>query len=282
MRRNLSILLLCLSLSAGKLCGQIIEIPDLVHTFEELQHADENCLVMFDVDETLIVPSDPLLWSSAREIFKKIKEKTLDNPDIVSPATHQKGFFSGQIMSRLDYQLVDAKVLEIITDLQKRQIKTIAFTKMMTGPLGIIPSMQDWRIKQLLERGFNFSQAFPDIKLHIIPELPSSGKSALYTHGILFANDQHKGPVLVAFLEQIGWTPKKVIFVDDRLDYLETVEASLKDTGIEFLGYHYTATHKHPPIDEELATLQLMHLAVHGLWLNHHEAKEQLQRKFDY
>lgn len=90
---------------------------------------------------------------------------------------------------------------------------------------------------------------------------------------MLCANKQDKGPVFVAFLEAIQWKSRQVIFIDNRLDYLKSVEAALDGTGIEFIGFHYKDVENSPRIvNEHLAKFQLMHLAKTGEWLSDQEA----------
>lgn len=256
----------------------IIEAPNL-NQFEETLHTiDKQSFVLFDVDETLLIPKDLILNPSAREIWNQYAKETIENPEIVSPGKYDDQYFLGQVLSKIEYEVVDPKVVEIIHSLQTRKIKTIAFTRMPIGSLGIIPSMEDWRIEHLKKHQFDFSEAFPQFE-EMKVNVASTGISSLFKKGMLCANKQDKGPVFVAFLEAIQWKPRQVIFIDNRLDYLKSVEAALDGTGIEFIGFHYKDVENRPRVvNEHLAKFQLMHLAQTGEWVSDHEASAILLR----
>lgn len=147
---------------------------------------------------------------------------------------------------------------------------------MATGPLGTIPSMEDWRLEQLRKHNIDFSSAFPKFPELKINSLATCGKPSLFKQGLLCANRLEKGPVLIAFLESVEWKPSKVLFLDNRLDYLQSVEKSLESTGIEFIGFYYSDVDDRPCIvNEDVVKFQIMHLAKTGVWLSDHEALEQ-------
>lgn len=250
----------------------IIEAPNLNQFEESLQTIDQQSLVLFDVDETLLLPKDLILNPYAREIWNQYAKETIENSEIVPPGKYDDQYFFGQVLSKIEYEVVDPKIVEIIRSLQSRDIKTIAFTRMPIGSLGIIPSMEDWRIEHLKKHQFDFSKAFPqfeEIKIDVL----STGIPSLFKKGMLCANKQDKGPVFITFLEAIQWKPLQVIFIDNRLDYLKSVENALDGTGIEFIGFHYRDVENRPRfVNEYLAKFQLMHLAKTGDWLSDQEA----------
>lgn len=253
----------------------IIEAPNLNLFEETLQTIDQQSLVLFDVDETLLVPKDLILNLYAKNEWNQYFKETFENPAIV-PSGYDYRNLSGQIFSKMEYEVVTPKVLELVRSLQLRNIKTIAFTKMPIGSLGMISSMEDWRIEHLKKHQFDFSSAFSqfqEIKINV----SSTGIPCLFKKGVLCANKQHKGPVLTAFLEAIQWKPAQIIFIDNRLDYLQSVEKALEGTDIKFIGFYYREVENRPYIvNEELARFQLLHLARTGKWLNDQEAAEVL------
>jgi len=272
--KKLLLALLTSCLLFANLSALIVEAPNLDPFEKELENVDQNSFVLFDVDETLLVPKDLILNPYAREIWNNFAKETIKNPIIVPPGKHHDEYFLGQVLSKIEYEVVDPKIVEIIRTLQRKNIKTIAFTKMPVGSLGIIPSMEDWRIEHLKKHQFDFSAAFPhfqETKINVL----STGISSLFKKGVLCANKQDKGPVLTAFLEFIRWKPSKVIFIDNRFDYLKSVEIALEETGIEFIGFHYKDVENRPRIvNDSLAKFQLMHLAQTGEWLSDQEASE--------
>ncbi|KAF3361638.1 hypothetical protein PHSC3_001761 [Chlamydiales bacterium STE3] len=276
--KKLLFVFIALSQFFTSLSALILEAPNLDLLEKELEKVDQQSFVLFDVDETLIVPKDLILNPYVRETWNNYARETIENPSIIPLGKDGDEYFFGQVLSKIEYEVVDPKVVEIIHSLQKRQIKTIAFTKMRTGSLGIIPSMEDWRIEHLKKHSFDFSSSFPQIQEVRIDVLESGGRSSHFKHGLLCANRQEKGPVLMAFLAKIKWKPAKVLFIDNQLDYLKSVETALEGTGIEFIGFHYTEVERRPrSINENLARFQLIHLAKTGEWLRDCEALQLME-----
>ena len=66
------------------------------------------------------------------------------------------------------------------------------------------------------------------------------GPPPLYSRGVLYDSPEDaKGPVLEAFLNHIGYRPKRIVFVDDKEPNLESVAAACKRMDIDFVGMHY-------------------------------------------
>ena len=61
-----------------------------------------------------------------------------------------------------------------------------------------------------------------------------------YKHSILFAGNNDKGEALLCFFRLMNYHPKKVIFIDDKLKYLMSVEKALESHNIEFVGIRYS------------------------------------------
>jgi len=271
------LILITLSALFFKVDAQIIDAPNLDAFEIALKDVDQTSLVLFDVDETLVQPKDLILRLGARESWDQYAQETLHNPEVVHPEEFNEEYFLGQMLASIGFEVVDPKIVSIVQALQKQQIPTIAFTKMLTGSLGMIPSLEDWRLAHLKKHQLDFSSAFPqfpNLKLNVFEGCENSSS---YKQGLLCANKQDKGPVLRAFLAQIAWTPVKVLMIDNRADYLNSVEESLQGSGINFIGFHYTAVEDNPcAINESLAKFQLMHLAKTGIWLSDEEALKKM------
>lgn len=123
------------------------------------------------MDETLLLPQDLILNPHIRETWNQYAYETIMNPKIVPPGKYDDQYFLGQCLSKIEYEVVDPHVLELIRSLQRRNIKTIAFTKMLVGSFGIIPSLEDWRIEHLKKHQFDFSSASPqfqEIRINVL------------------------------------------------------------------------------------------------------------------
>lgn len=111
-------------------------------------------------------------------------------------------------------------------DLKSRTIKTITLTYCSVGSLGSIKSIEDWRINELYELWVKFDFAFQNfnkIELNSLAKL--NGYYPLYKQGILFCLQPVKGEALGVFLDHIKCFPNKVVFIDDKIEHLKSVQA---------------------------------------------------------
>lgn len=104
-----------------KLSAFIVDAHNLEPFEKAIENIDQHCLVLLDVDETLICSKDMILRPRAIKIWNKHAEEILENYD--------SDYFLGQVLATMEYELVDPSIVAIISSLQQRNIKTIAFTK---------------------------------------------------------------------------------------------------------------------------------------------------------
>ncbi len=61
-----------------------------------------------------------------------------------------------------------------------------------------------------------------------------------YRHGILFCGASgDKGKILRTFLAEVYFRPELIVFIDDTLENLQSVESAAEVLGIPFVGLHY-------------------------------------------
>ena len=76
------------------------------------------------------------------------------------------------------------------------------------------------------------------------------------------------------------WYPKKVVFIDDSIGYLESVEQVLNEMGIDFIGFHYMEGEELPcTLDNKVAEFQFRYFAENVKWLSDDQAKEMMKNK---
>jgi len=235
-----------------------------VQSFEEAGDIDPQALVIFDVDEVLITPDDLVL--RARGFYSRYEKEI--TPELLSIA-----------IAETQFRLVDPKAEKFVGSLHDRGIKTLALTRARTGKFGVIECCEDWRIQQLARFNLDFSKSFS----HLSSMTFSEGESpALYKQGILFVGDAEvsKGELLVAFFDRTGFYPGKVIFFDDQMKNLRSVEKEMKDRGIPFQGFLFDAF-KDEVLDVEIAEKQVLHLIEKRKWLPEAHAKIQIVDSLD-
>lgn len=187
-------------------------------------------LVLFDVDETLITLTDrldfswpfrlQLLWHFPQFINKQAWE-----------------FVYSHLWQQAEFLLVEPIVAQFIQQLRSCGCIVLGLTSMESGSYGVIPNMPEWRYQTLAHFGIVFTQMFGD-SIFINFSSYRNNYPVLYK-GILCANQQPKGKVLKAFLQQYNIQPKKIIFFDDQIEALQSVGDVCVQLHIPYALYKY-------------------------------------------
>jgi|GEM_PF-1355015 len=264
MKRFLLFLLTIVSISADI---QIIDSFDRL----DFQVMDHETLVIFDVDDVLIMAEDQLLQPpSWNQLYR------------LAGPLFQKGhtFPLSLLYTETARRVIDPSIIATIQDLQARGVPVIALTSCATGAFGHLSNIQKWRIDDLRKLGFDFSHAFAGCHSFVFNELQQSGAPApLFEEGILFSKGYTKGEVLSAFLERQNLHYSTIYFLDDLIENLLTVEEAAKARGSHFKGYQYVGAIAHfKPVDPLVIQTQWNHLLEKNEWLTDKQVEERLYR----
>ena len=242
-----------------------------------LENADVETLVVFDIDNTLYSPKDLLLRPCGIDFFKQLIFQYA-----AQISSEQLRYLSSIMITQRSVDLIDPNIPGIIKELQSNDIKTMALTAMQTGPYGQIESMEDWRYEELRKLDIDFRTAFPEYPHIIFEDMNKTYGQPVFKQGILASSRHTKGDVLVAFLKHIRWHPKKVIFIDDHIEFIDSVSEEMKSRGIQFSGFHFvTEQFSTEKVNEEVARLQFKYLIEHATWLSDSQALEVLNEFSD-
>lgn len=246
----------------------------------ELSHLNKNSIVLLDIDYTLIAPVDLIFSPSGLNHLPKLIKEALENPETITKGKYSLDYLKNQVFLQAKFALVDEKFPSLINQLKQEGVLVLAFTAIEASKEKI-----EWRIQQLAKFGFDFSSIFPTVPSLVfskddLQEFPPAFKS-----GVLFASKHPKGEVLKQFLNQIfnllQWHPDKIVLIDDQIENLTSVEVSMQEMEIPFIGFWFqeVANRAYKP-DLLLAEFQFKYLAETGIWLSDEEArKEQEARK---
>ncbi|MFV9930420.1 MAG: DUF2608 domain-containing protein [Rickettsia endosymbiont of Haemaphysalis japonica] len=185
-----------------------------------IKNAPTRASIFIDVDDTLITPKSKTFKKPPyNQIMDRIKENKIsyDNyEEITSNWRLQRKVI-----------LIDEEWVEVINKL-KEKFPVYGLTQMNTGVFGNIPSMQDWRYKELKELGIEFSD---NEKLAIY----NSGQKddAIFYKGIFITGNHSKSGTLSKFSEELNTS--FIVFVDDRAKHIEDVGDYCKKNKIGFL-----------------------------------------------
>src|SRR3989338_2901932 len=113
-------LVFCLifSFCALSLDGKIVQIDDIRLFEQEAGELNADTLVLFDVDQTLIMMQDAILWPHAKELSQKIMSEIHENPDLVSLGDkYPEGVLLSRVLSTTKWVTVDPQSVAIVQKL---------------------------------------------------------------------------------------------------------------------------------------------------------------------
>lgn len=170
----------------------------------------DDPLIIFDIDKTLIKYNPQ--YKMARNYLKKFDLKSFDI----------KWFFA---------EPMEDVGSEIINKIQKKNFKIIALTACKK-------MVNYYKFYQLQMLGLDFSHSFPHIPNYDI--IPAALNRAFYKNGVICSGKNEKGIVLEKFLKQNDIHPSQIIFIDNALKNISSVQQSAEKLAIPFTGIWYT------------------------------------------
>jgi len=219
----------------------------------EFEKSDLDTLVLLDIGGTLLAFCDPLLHKAHEKWTKEWFEKNC--PNITKEETIKLVRIVEEVTT--NWRLIDANWPAAVSKAQSKDAKVVAFTKVL-GLKG--------------KRAQNLA-AFGVILKNDLPTL-SSGTLYEYSDGVIATEEPLKGPVLEEVLQNMAKKPKKIIFVDDRLEQIQSVEETCLKHDLSSISFHYTATLAIPDLDVTVADQQLHTLVKQHRWVPAQHARQ--------
>jgi hypothetical protein len=269
----------------GKLQASSSKIS-LVNNFSFLQNnldtLTQDTLVIFDYRSVIGIHEDiyDRGYKSERSKHKTIRAirdpQSPHYPDLDMlereklRAIHKKAFSN--------FVLIDPALPGIIRQLQERGIKVIALTRF---GLSVQTETKNQRYEDLLRYGIDLSYAFPSQERINFTNLGSRKHIPTFDHGILSNGPScSKGKLLTTFLEHANWWPKRVLFFDNSLKQIESVQKALEPFNIPFQGFEYTGAQDMPAIfNPKLEAFRLDYLVKKRRWLHSSKALQKMAKR---
>lgn len=217
----------------GSASAEIREVQSIAEVTEIHKKVDQETLVILDVDNTLITAEGNLgsdQWFYY--LFKVYKMAGIDEKRALVKAVDTWN----RVQSSIHVRAVEKAFPVWVNQLQADGVRTLALTA--RGE-----EISDITSKQLQSIEVRFKgRSLVDHELKISGKSLESKADALFREGILFVGENNdKGKVLVHFLRRVGYSPKKIIFVDDKVKHVNNMEAAVKALGIPCFNYRYGA-----------------------------------------
>lgn len=259
MKRFLLVLLLLFTIQIH------CEIFEIQHFQEIYSFLTPDTLIILDIDDTLLNTKQML---GSDEWFK-LRICQHQKNGLTSHESFEKTISEWEAIRHLtQMELVEPGIDKIIQDLQNE-----GFLVMCLTTQGLALATCTWR--QLLEAQIDLTHTPPcrdDCYFKV------DGHGNLYRAGILFTSGCHKGHSLFGLLDIIGYTPQRILFVNDKKSHLIPVEEIARDRGIDFIGLRYGFSDaRKAAFCEEIANYQFMYSTFSRL-ITDEEAKYQLMQ----
>lgn len=222
-----------------------------------------NSLILFDIDDTLISTVDTMGHTSPPLLFKL--RALIKHPQLLFRKNWE--YYYSIMWQQTEWFIIEPDTVSIIADLKKQDCIVLGLTSMETGTFGTMENFPEWRSQILTQLGIEFSHKFPNAIFNKLPR-HRNNYPELY-NGLLCCNQQSKGLVVSAFLDQFQLQPNMIIFFDDSANNLASVEDACKQRNIPFKGFQYRGAEKlSQKWDMQKALLQLDYLIQNKKWLS--------------
>jgi len=224
--------------------AQIIEIKN----FGEIEkHVTPDTLLLLDIDDTLLIPAQML---GCDEWFQ-CRWQHYQNEGFSKSDSLEKSLAEWEAIRHLTkMEIVESGTEEIVAKLQDQKFTVMGLT---TQGLALATRTE----QQLNENAIDLTLTAPSDHDHY---LTVNEHGVLFRNGVLFTSGTHKGKALFGLFKQLGYTPKRIVFINDKATHLQAVEVIAEEQGVEFIGlrYAYSDTRK-AAFSREVANYQFLH-----------------------
>lgn len=243
----------------------LITVQSIYEIQNALSSLQEGAVIFIDVDDTLITPKSKIFhWKSPyRFLIDDLKKDRAQIPNFETILSHWRLQRETMLVAHEWPQFMN---------LLKKQYPVYALTKMETGSIGAIPSMEQWRYDELTHKGISFTSSFKGAFKTILRDDLLSPYPIIFFNGIFITGSYTKGNVLDIFLET--QTPPHIVLIDDREEHLCDVKEACARHGIPFLGIFFKGMELISGFpDPKVAAFQKEHLLAHAVWLEDEKAE---------
>ncbi len=255
------------------LCAHVIRTDSFELLKASIPDLNQHDLVIFDYNKTLAIPNDALLQSCGKN---SLKHRLLAHTP--SLTEQQVEDLISVILLERKAVLIDPDSPEVVQLLKDQKVKVLVLTAVRTGPFGRIPLVEEWRLQEIRQFGFDFCQSFPEINRLDFKEFAHKPSPPVFIQGVFCSGSVPKGEALKCFFKRTGFKPRRIIFVDNAADHHNSVEKCARKMRIPYLGYYYTkGAGKRKSLDEQIANFQIHTLIENGEWIDDYEAERRIK-----
>lgn len=262
MIKLITILALLFSTLANAQCGNIIRTNEIA---DILPLVDDETIVLFDMDDTLTDSTISLGTGAWRQYIRKKIAEYEKQKEYSWKGKNLHDVLAFYVALHVPVKPVQEETLTIIEKLQKKKIPTFV----LTGRGKVkwystdIPGTDRLTLHQLRSAGYRFQTS------------DNFDKVSDFAEGVFFTSGKDKGDFLDEDVFPVMNSHfSKIVFVDDKLDQVESVLTRIGNIKAVTGVYYSRAQSEHKDFDPVVATIQLQQLLDHNKVLTDKEALE--------
>jgi FMN phosphatase YigB (HAD superfamily) len=203
-------------------CSCLIETKSIE---DVLKYVKPNALVVFDIDNTIAAPSGEI---GTDQYSSYLIEKYLKEGMSYQAALDKVLPLLFQIQDYVKLYPLEKETLKVLDYLRAKKIPTVALTSRSI-------QIAQRTIDQLAEAGIVLQAPLSFAReLSFAVDVP-----ALYKDNIIFCAKNDKGKALMNLLKQFNYSPDCIIYVDDRISHIFSVEKECLNNHIRYIGIRY-------------------------------------------
>lgn len=217
--KKILILILFFGLNALGTVRELNSFADL-----DISGWDTETIVVFDIDNTLI-RQDQMIGTHQWGDYFHERAMRRGVPEDKARSEQYKAF--AEVQPFVKVIPVESRVVSLLNTLETRHIEHLALTARSA-------ELRPITLMQLQVVHHDFEKNFPKLK-------DESLFKDVLEKGVIFATGRAKGELLKSIVENSIKRPKRIVFIDDKLYNLESVEKSFKESNIILDSYRYGA-----------------------------------------
>ncbi|HJD63225.1 MAG TPA: DUF2608 domain-containing protein [Rickettsia endosymbiont of Degeeriella rufa] len=249
--------------------SKINKIHDFKEVIKAIEKADGTYLVLFDVDEVIVMDLDESrLTHDYRKILISDIEKRLSRKECE--------LLMSVVLKDRKARFVNDDILTIFALLKEKSIPAMGLTKLPTGKFGVIEDMIEWRVRELTSLKLNLQELSPLNDEVIIKDFNAGYGDPILKDGIIYTAEYDKGAVLEYVLQKTNYSPQSIIFIDDIEENLLSLQKTCSKLKINYQGFEFmgSAIVPEPDLKEQLEKIRFEILEKEYKWLTDHELEK--------
>lgn len=253
---------------------------------DQFEKADQNTLIIFDVESCLMHPLDLCLWgendnAAIREAAWKdliLRYKELQNPVLIARK-------KSQIMKSAEVGVFETTLRKMIykNKAEKQGGRFMATSSLGNGSYGEISHMETWLFDRLNRLGYDFSAFFDESFSPSFDTQVFKSHFPAFHKGLLLRGGHSIELVLEEFLDQtLIEGQRAILFLNDHATLIN-MDKKLQNKPYQFRGIHYQKYDPNPfnfQCEREIIDYQLDFLMLNDQWLEESRVRSLLNFGF--